>query len=93
MYVCLLLSARTQVLRHPCVFATLHVPVQSGSDAVLLGMNREYTVAEFRRVCDRLLELVPGLELATDIICGFPGASWGGVGVSMVACVGLWAWR
>lgn len=82
--VCLLLSAPGQVLRHPCVFATLHVPVQSGSDAVLLGMNREYTVAEFRRVCDRLLELVPGLELATDIICGFPG------GVGLVGVWGVW---
>jgi threonylcarbamoyladenosine tRNA methylthiotransferase CDKAL1 len=61
------------VLRHPCVFSTIHVPVQSGSDAVLLGMNREYSVAQFRRVCDTLLGLVPGLELATDIICGFPG--------------------
>jgi threonylcarbamoyladenosine tRNA methylthiotransferase CDKAL1 len=59
------------------VFATLHVPVQSGSDAVLLRMNREYTVSEFRRVCDRLLELVPGLELATDVICGFPGEGGG----------------
>jgi len=71
-------SPLPQVLRHPCVFSTLHVPVQSGSDGVLLGMNREYTVAEFRRVCDRLLELVPGLELATDIICGFPGGWKGG---------------
>ncbi|WIA30265.1 hypothetical protein OEZ86_000355 [Tetradesmus obliquus] len=67
------LEAVAEVLRHPCVFSYLHVPVQSGSDAVLLGMNREYTVAEFRRVADTLLEGVPGLELATDIIAGFPG--------------------
>ena len=36
-------------------------------------MNREYTVSEFRRVADFLLARVPGLTLATDIICGFPG--------------------
>ena len=35
-------------------------------------MNREYTVEQFRYVVDTLQELVPGLELATDIICGFP---------------------
>ena len=35
-------------------------------------MNREYTVEEFRHVVDTLQELVPGIELATDIICGFP---------------------
>eukprot|EP00898_Chlorokybus_atmophyticus_P006186 jgi/Chlat1/6569/Chrsp45S06035 len=67
------LDAMAEILRHPSVYAFLHVPVQSGSDAVLLGMNREYTSAEFRCVADTLLAQVPGLQLATDIICGFPG--------------------
>lgn len=61
------------VLRHPCVYSFLHVPVQSGSDNVLNAMNREYTVSEFRTVVDTLIELVPGMQIATDIICGFPG--------------------
>ncbi|KAL5843448.1 hypothetical protein ACOSQ4_009406 [Xanthoceras sorbifolium] len=62
-----------EVLRHPYVYSFLHVPVQSGSDAVLTAMNREYTVSEFRTVVDTLTELVPGMQIATDIICGFPG--------------------
>jgi threonylcarbamoyladenosine tRNA methylthiotransferase CDKAL1 len=61
------------VLRHPCVYTFLHVPVQSGSDSVLTAMNREYTASEFRTVVDTLTELVPGMQIATDIICGFPG--------------------
>ncbi|KAJ7949682.1 Threonylcarbamoyladenosine tRNA methylthiotransferase [Quillaja saponaria] len=61
------------ILRHPCVYTFLHVPVQSGSDTVLSAMNREYTVSEFRIVVDTLTELVPGMQIATDIICGFPG--------------------
>ncbi|XP_059280525.1 uncharacterized protein LOC132034252 [Lycium ferocissimum] len=61
------------VLRHPCVYTFLHVPVQSGSDSVLSAMNREYTVGDFRKVVDTLMELVPGMQIATDIICGFPG--------------------
>lgn len=42
-------SCGVQALNHPCVFSYLHVPVQSGSDAVLTAMNREYTSAEFHR--------------------------------------------
>ncbi|KAM0940531.1 putative tRNA (N(6)-L-threonylcarbamoyladenosine(37)-C(2))-methylthiotransferase [Dioscorea sansibarensis] len=61
------------VLRHPCVYSFLHVPVQSGSDSVLGAMNREYTVSDFRTVVDTLNRLVPGMQFATDIICGFPG--------------------
>ena len=67
------LQAIADVLNHPMSFKYLHIPVQSGSDSVLLGMNREYTVAEFERVADTLLELVPSLEISTDIIVGFPG--------------------
>ncbi|KFK41624.1 hypothetical protein AALP_AA2G152000 [Arabis alpina] len=60
------------ILRHPCVYTFLHVPVQSGSDAVLTAMHREYTLSDFRTVVDTLTELVPGMQIATDIICGFP---------------------
>ena len=67
------LEAVARALNHPLVFSYLHVPVQSGSDKVLEGMNREYTRAEFERVCDVLLDRVEGMELATDIISGFPG--------------------
>ncbi|XP_020573710.1 threonylcarbamoyladenosine tRNA methylthiotransferase [Phalaenopsis equestris] len=62
-----------KVLRHPCVYSFLHVPVQSGSDAVLNVMNREYTVSDFRAVVDTLMSLVPEMQIATDVICGFPG--------------------
>lgn len=36
-------------------------------------MVREYTREEFETVCDHLIKNVPGITLATDIICGFPG--------------------
>lgn len=55
------------------VFKYLHIPVQCGSNRVLDAMNREYTREEFELCADSLLRMVPGLELATDIICGFPG--------------------
>lgn len=37
-------------------------------------MNREYTVSDFKMVVDALSELVPGMQIATDIICGLPGS-------------------
>ena len=66
------LAVMAEILSHPKVFAFLHVPVQAGSDRVLDAMRREYTVKEYRRVCDYLLEHVPDMTIATDIICGFP---------------------
>jgi tRNA A37 methylthiotransferase MiaB len=46
-------------------------------------MNREYSRAQFERVCDVLLARVPHMELATDIICGERGGALWFVG---------WAW-
>ncbi|CAE7914783.1 unnamed protein product, partial [Symbiodinium sp. KB8] len=45
---------------------------EAGSNSVLDAMKREYTVEEFRTVVEVLTEKVPGMTLATDIICGFP---------------------
>ncbi len=51
----------------------LHLPVQSGSDAVLRRMNRKYRVADYLAKVDRLVAARPDLALTTDIIVGFPG--------------------
>ena len=67
------LPAIVEFLRHPNVFAFIHIPVQSGSDRVLGLMQRAYTAQEFCRVCDYLLEHCPGVTIATDIIVGFAG--------------------
>jgi threonylcarbamoyladenosine tRNA methylthiotransferase MtaB len=57
----------------PRVAPHLHVPLQSGSDAVLRRMRRPYTVAMYRRLVERLGSLRPGLALGTDVIAGHPG--------------------
>ncbi|XP_053457881.1 threonylcarbamoyladenosine tRNA methylthiotransferase isoform X1 [Nycticebus coucang] len=67
------LEEMAKILNHPRVYAFLHIPVQSASDSVLMDMRREYCVADFKRVVDFLKEKVPGITIATDIICGFPG--------------------
>jgi tRNA-2-methylthio-N6-dimethylallyladenosine synthase len=51
----------------------LHLPVQSGSDSVLLRMRRGYTRTEYLDRIDRLRERCPEIALSTDIIVGFPG--------------------
>jgi len=55
------------------VCAQLHLPLQSGSSAVLRRMNRGYTKEEFLEKVNMLRNLMPEISLSTDIIVGFPG--------------------
>ncbi len=50
-----------------------HLPVQSGSNAVLKRMNRKYTVESYLEKVEALRRFCPDIALATDIIVGFPG--------------------
>ena len=61
-----------KILNHPNVYSFIHIPVQSGSNAVLDKMLREYTIEEFNYLCDKFLDGVPNITIATDIISGFP---------------------
>ncbi|MBV8977940.1 MAG: tRNA (N6-isopentenyl adenosine(37)-C2)-methylthiotransferase MiaB [Alphaproteobacteria bacterium] len=51
----------------------LHLPVQSGSDAVLDAMNRQHTADDYRRIVERVREARPDIALSSDFIVGFPG--------------------
>ena len=57
----------------PAVCEHVHLPVQSGSDAVLRRMLRRYTRARYVEVVAALRAAVPGITFSTDIIVGFPG--------------------
>ncbi|XP_039256368.2 threonylcarbamoyladenosine tRNA methylthiotransferase-like [Styela clava] len=66
------LEEMAKILNHPRVYAFMHVPVQAGSNRTLYEMRREYTQEDFCNVVDFLQSKVPGISIATDIICGFP---------------------
>ncbi len=51
----------------------VHLPVQSGSDAILKAMNRRYTSYDYLKKVEILKKYVPDCELTTDLIVGFPG--------------------
>jgi len=57
----------------PKVSKYLHIPVQSGSNAVLQRMKRGYTVLEYKSVVRRLRAARPGISITSDFIVGFPG--------------------
>jgi tRNA-2-methylthio-N6-dimethylallyladenosine synthase len=57
----------------PAVCEHVHLPVQSGSNAVLRRMLRRYTRERYLEVVGELRRAIPGITLSTDIIVGFPG--------------------
>jgi tRNA-2-methylthio-N6-dimethylallyladenosine synthase len=60
-----------------------HLPVQSGSDAILKKMNRKYTIEGYLAKVEKLFSCRPDLALTTDIIVGFPGEKDGDFQLTM----------
>lgn len=52
-----------------------HIPLQSGSEDVLLSMGRKYDLKRFLSLCEEIKKRIPRVALSTDVICGFPGES------------------
>ena len=57
----------------PNVMPQLHMPLQSGSDAVLKAMKRSYRKEKYLGIIDRVRAVMPIAAITTDIIIGFPG--------------------
>ena len=67
-----LIAAHAEV---PALMPYLHLPVQSGSDAVLRRMNRAHTAPSYLELLERVRTARPGIALSGDFIVGFPGES------------------
>lgn len=61
-----LLKTNTKIVSH------LHIPLQSGSDAVLKRMNRKYDTAYFKDKINKIRKIRPDISITTDCIVGHP---------------------
>jgi tRNA-2-methylthio-N6-dimethylallyladenosine synthase len=57
----------------PSVCEALHLPVQSGDDALLKRMGRQYTIEHYIERLERIRAMVPDIAISTDVIVGFCG--------------------
>ncbi len=58
--------------RYPVLAKQIHLPLQSGDDFVLRRMNRNHSLADFRKIVHNIRRLLGNATLFTDIIVGFP---------------------
>ena len=56
---------------HPNICRAIHLPVQSGSNAILSRMNRKYTREQYMERIEAIRRIIPGCAVSTDIISGF----------------------
>lgn len=61
------------IFKLPKVYQFLHIPIQSGSNKILMKMQRRYLISDIINNIDILRREFPHLTISTDIICGFPG--------------------
>lgn len=59
--------------KHKNICKYLHLPVQSGSNAMLKAMNRQHTREEYMELVDNIFKIVPEMSLSQDMIVGFCG--------------------
>ncbi|MDQ7744967.1 tRNA (N6-isopentenyl adenosine(37)-C2)-methylthiotransferase MiaB [Hydrogenophaga pseudoflava] len=59
--------------RVPQLVSHLHLPVQHGSDRILMAMKRGYTAMEYKSTIRKLRAIRPDLSMSSDFIVGFPG--------------------
>ncbi|MEJ5360687.1 MAG: tRNA (N(6)-L-threonylcarbamoyladenosine(37)-C(2))-methylthiotransferase MtaB [Spirochaetota bacterium] len=64
-----------EILKHDKVCKHIHLPLQSGSDSVLLQMNRPYTVDFYTKLINTIRASIPEIAIGTDIIVGYPTES------------------
>jgi threonylcarbamoyladenosine tRNA methylthiotransferase MtaB len=57
----------------PKVQDHFHIPLQSGDDTILKAMRRKYTVADYKKVINKLIAAFPNAGFGADVIVGFPG--------------------
>ncbi|MDJ0739196.1 MAG: tRNA (N6-isopentenyl adenosine(37)-C2)-methylthiotransferase MiaB [Gammaproteobacteria bacterium] len=57
----------------PELVSHLHLPVQSGSDRILLAMKRGHSAFDYKQKIRRLRSIRPDISLSSDFIVGFPG--------------------
>ncbi|MBP5293483.1 MAG: tRNA (N6-isopentenyl adenosine(37)-C2)-methylthiotransferase MiaB [Clostridia bacterium] len=59
--------------RNPKICNQFHLPMQSGSDAILKAMNRHYDMERYMHIVNYIREKIPDCAISSDIIVGFPG--------------------
>jgi tRNA-2-methylthio-N6-dimethylallyladenosine synthase len=59
------------IAERPNLCNYIHIPAQAGSDTMLERMRRPYTRKQYLDLIDRMREIIPGVNLSTDIIAGF----------------------
>ena len=61
------------IAEYPCLAKQIHLPLQSGDDRILIRMNRNYMVDQYRDTVRMIRSIIPQATLFTDIIVGFSG--------------------